>query len=74
MPFKYNRRPNKDDDPDDFDMAMYNEGDSEGWPDSDDEEKECSNLVEPEIVQPLIAEKTEVKEVKKSWASIVKKI
>jgi len=72
MPFKYNRRPNKDDDPDDFDMAMYNEGDSEGWPDSDDEEKECSNLVEPEIVQPILATTKEVKEVKKSWASILK--
>ena len=77
MPFKYNRRPNKDEYSDDFDMAMYDEGDSEGWPDSDDErkeekekEKESSKIVEPEIVQPLIVVKTEV--IKKSWASIVK--
>jgi len=73
LPFKYNRRPNKDEYSDEFDMAMYDEGDSEGWPDSDDDIKECSKFAEPEIVQPSIEEKP-VKETKKSWASIVKKI
>jgi len=69
LPYKYNRRPQNDED-DDF---TYNEGDSENWSDSDSEKERVEEKKE-DIVPVTVVPITVVPlSLKKTWASIVKK-
>ena len=75
IPFKYNRRPSKDEEWEEMCFTTYVEGDSEHWSDTEEERLDAILVEAKEEGLETIAEVKEARSepIKKSWASIVKK-